>query len=309
MEKLAEEKKNKLAKKKELEIHYMELYHSGNTELRKQAVEYFVNGHLGYIGGIIKKRYRSFMENHYHDMLQCGVMGIVLSLEKFDPKRTRLTTFAYTYVIHELTLYISENIYMTSPHYADNLKKVNNAITFFENHDMAYTSEDICERTGLKYDTVLQTLQMRTASNLVFLDENEEVADSLSFPDSSPDAVLEQKEREDTLIKALNSLDDKTRLVLQYRFGINPEGRVINLSDLAHMMKTSIDEIRRIQNVAILTLRTNPELRSIYKDYTTASERKMREMEISLLPPEEDSKDLFSDAAQLFDGDCKELAF
>ena len=230
-------------------------------------------------------------------------------MEKFDPKRTRLTTFAYTYVIHELTLYISENIYMTSPHYADNLKKVNNAITFFENHDMAYTFENICERTGLKYDTVLQTLQMRTASNLVFLDENEEVADSLSFPDSSPDAVLEQKEREDTLIKALNSLDDKTRLVLQYRFGINPEGRVINLSDLAHMMKTSIDEIRRIQNVAILTLRTNPELRSIYKDYTTVSERKMQEMEISLLPPEEDSKDLLADAAQLFDGECKELAF
>lgn len=297
--------------KKQEEIFYMEKYHSGNETLQKEAIEYFVMTHTPFVGALIKRGYPSFMENHYHDLLNSGVIGIILALEKFDPEKGRFITFCTNYIRHELVEYVSQNIYHMSSHHANQIKKINMTIDLLELEGISNPSiADICETSHMRYETVRKAMVARTAMNTVYLDENNEIANSLTDPSvMCPEEYFDEVEKQDALSVALQYLDDTSRYVVESRFGIGNDNHQLTLSEIANNLGLHIDEVRKLLNSALARLRNHKALKNAFPDYIGDVESKMQSIEISLVPLDEADK-MFDTFVDGFDTEeYQEIAF
>ena len=299
--------------KKQEEIAYIEKFHSGDETLKKEAIEYFVTKHTPFVGSLIKRKYPSFVEGHYHDLLNSGVIGIILALDRFDPEKGRFITFCTNYILHEIIEYVSQNIYQMSSHYANQIKKINRAIDLLElegNSDPSIA--DICELTHLRYETVRQAIITKNALNTVYLDEvNEEIANTLAEPSTvCPEEYFEEVEKQDALEKALHSLDDISRYVVKNRFGLNKESQPLNLSEIARHLGVHIEEVRKLLNSAIVRLRNHKELKNTFPDYIGNIDFQMHNFEISLIPFSE-GDEMFQTAFVDFENkeEYQEIAF
>lgn len=248
-------------------IRQMRDYHSGNDELRRKAVDEIVADHSPFIYRIINQHFSSFKPEYAQDMYQHGVLGILEALKKYDPAKSRPTTFFHFYVIHEISTFVAENVHCTTAYCASSIKTVNRAIRDLEKEGKTDpTATDISMVTGMRVDAVKRALDAKVISQPHSCGDESYLDSLLSTYQDGPDMALEASERIDTLKQAIIALPQIERTVIILKYGLFGYEKTAH-SDIAKITGVSVAKIRYYQQSAIRILRKNSAMKSVFSDY------------------------------------------
>jgi len=189
------------------------------------------------------------------DLVAEGNLGLMHSLEKFDPDRGfRLSTYATWWIRQsiELGLMKQSRTIRLPVHVAKELNSCLRARSKLEKQGRVDAGpEAIARLTGKSVESVRQVLQLNRPP--VPLDApldidpdltlGEAIADEPCVP---PDERLYQAELERYVSDWLANLSDKHRWVIERRFGLNDQD-MATLEELANDLHVSRERIRQIQ--------------------------------------------------------------
>ena len=264
----------------------MEDYRSGSDEKQKMAATIMFTQNAGFINYIINKRYRTFVnsEDDRNELFQCGCVGFMEALKKYDPKKGKLTTWLVRYMCHEMQAYI--NIYKRgmTVYYGDKLSKVTQVERELEAKGYEYTDVDVANATGLSLSKVRKARAIKNYSNTVHYENISYVDANIRETAVSPEREYEMKEEAEILVKALEGLTPEARMIV-----INhTEGS--SFRDQSAVMNMSQDHIKRIYQEAMIRLRNNPNLRRYRRDYLAEEERVLNQYRLPFVPKDYASK-------------------
>lgn len=197
------------------------------------------------------------------DLVEEGNLGLIHALEKFDPERGfRFSTYATWWIrqnIERAIMNQSRTIRLPV-HVVKELNQVLRAQRSLEARSNGeYTLEEVAELVDKSVDAVRELLTMgeHTAS----LDAPLDIDPSLSIGESivdeqaiAPDVHILDNEIEDLLRAWISKLNDKQRIVIRHRYGID-ECRLMTLEELAVELNLTRERVRQIQLEALQLLR------------------------------------------------------
>ncbi len=195
------------------------------------------------------------------DLVQEGNLGLLKAAARFDyRKEVRFSTYAAWWIKQAITRSMANRRRtIRLPHRKeDALKRIQRAYNFLSQNLMrAPNTEEIAEEVRMKVEDVREI--MHAAISPVSLDSeiNEDagtIMDLLEDYSFSPDAqVLSDILREET-INSLNTLKERERAVLNYRYALKG-GERYTLKKVSDTMGISPETVRQIEMRAIRKLR------------------------------------------------------
>jgi RNA polymerase nonessential primary-like sigma factor len=208
------------------------------------------------------------------DLVEEGNLGLIHALEKFDPERGfRFSTYATWWIrqnIERAIMNQSRTIRLPV-HVVKDLNQVLRAQRQLEASNNGDTSiEEVARRLGRPVADVraILALNEHTAS----LDAPLDIDPSLSIGESladegaiSPDHQIHDLEVETLVREWIGQLNEKQRLVIRHRYGID-ECEVQTLEELADRLDLTRERVRQIQLEALGQLRRIIKRRGVSKD-------------------------------------------
>ncbi len=208
------------------------------------------------------------------DLVEEGNLGLIHAIGKFDPERGfRFSTYATWWIrqsIERAIMNQSRTIRLPV-HVVKDMNGVLHARRHLEAHSKtAATAEDIAHLCGRPVEEVRHMLQLaeHTASLDAPLDVDPglSVGDALAAEDGpTPEALLASHEIEALVSAWLAQLNEKQRLVIKRRFGLDG-GDTATLETLAGELGLTRERVRQVQVEALGRLRTMLRRRGVSKD-------------------------------------------
>jgi RNA polymerase sigma-32 factor len=203
-----------------------------------------------------------------NDLIQEGTVGLMKAVRRFDPDMgVRLVSFAVHWIKAEIHEYILRNwrIVKVATTKAQrklffNLRSAKKRLGWFSKQEV----EEVARDLGVKSETVLEMESRLSNYDLAFDgsdaddDDIPGIAPAAYLPDlrHEPSLVLEQADNDkyerDGLYAALESLDERSRDILQRRW-LNEAKETLH--DLAEEYGVSAERIRQIEVAAMKKLR------------------------------------------------------
>jgi RNA polymerase sigma-32 factor len=201
------------------------------------------------------------------DLIQEGSVGLMKAVRRFDPDvGVRLVSFAVHWIRAEIHEYILRNwrIVKVATTKAQrklffNLRSAKKRLGWFTREEVEGVAEDL----GVKPETVLE-MESRLANQDLSFDGDDSDDDegpsapSTYLPDMrmEPAAALEREDtatdRRDRLMAAIESLDDRSKTILQARWLTEKKQ---TLHELAQQFGVSAERIRQIEKNAMKKLK------------------------------------------------------
>ncbi len=208
------------------------------------------------------------------DLVEEGNLGLMHALEKFDPERGfRFSTYATWWIRQNIERAImNQSRTIRLPVHV--VKELNQVLRACRKVEAAGKRdclvEEVARETGKTEDAVraMLTLNEHTAS----LDAPLDIDPSLSIGESlrddkleSPDTQIHNGEVESLIREWIDMLNEKQRLVVQHRYGLD-EVEVQTLEELAGELGLTRERVRQIQLEALGQLRRILKRRGMSKD-------------------------------------------
>lgn len=172
------------------------------------------------------------------DLFQAGCLGLINAYRNYDPKyNTKFTTYAYPYIIGEISKYISNNrnIHLSN----DNLKLFNamkKAEDFLRQQlQREATDEELCAFLEIDLYKLWEIRNAISTESLDYEYENGELYDVVVGDTMSHDVLLDLK-------NALSGLDRQERELIIKRYFYNHSQQELAMMYDTNQVKISRDE-------------------------------------------------------------------
>ena len=207
-----------------------------------------------------------------NDIIQEGNLGLMVAVQRFDVKLgNRFSTYAGWWIKHYILRAISEQsrVIRLPLHMIQLIQNMNRAEQRFiqnegrepENHELAALLEMPVARISAVRKMAAQSLSLQAPLNP---DEEGGSLEELIAPEekSEPWRNFAKKILFDKLYEMLNTLPERERQIIIYRFGLYGEP-ALPLCDISARLKLSRERVRQLENKVMALLRSKEYLKFI----------------------------------------------
>lgn len=255
---------------------------------KQEAYTKIYNGLSKYIISIMRSNFPTYWQRNFEDMQQEAAMAIYYALKKYQPDKGAVTTWIKPHIIHALSLYIS-CIQGSTPYYSQVNKKIVDAENDLIKLGIDYTDQDIAERTGLSLKTINACREsIQKTASLDAFEDNIEGQTKLS-----PEDELIIQEEKEALYKAMSTLSEIQRKILEMRFGITT-GNPLPPSKIAEKLNMPKEIVTRNLNSGKQKLSNILNKNEVFADRRTKKEIDTYKMLLSYIP-----KDIVSEKEEI----------
>ena len=235
--------------------------HSGDRALHDEAYATLINANLRLVVKIAHD-FKGF-GLPLSDLISEGNLGLVRAVEKFDPaKGAKFSSYAAWWIKQSMRRALANQsrvirIPVQSAGKINKIKSVKMKLT--EKLGREPTDDEIADHLGFSERTVtgLRLADLRTFSLHDPIQQGEEGEFQDIIPDRgamTPDRILGDEESVHRLLSLLSELDERERLILQLRFGLDGK-RPKTLEEVSQEIRRTRERVRQIQNQALAKLR------------------------------------------------------
>lgn len=252
---LAEVSKHKVLTREE-EVSLFKRLESGDESARQEIVE----ANLRFVIKIALKFCGRGVS--ISDLVQEGNIGLLEVVDKFDYKRGfRFSTYAAFWIRQAIQMALRKqcNVIRLPIRKSRLLGYVKEAIsTFTQTHGRTPTTRELALLLDTDEDKLESLLRLRDSVLSLDMEVEEDGSRLLSKlkDESTPSPLVNclERERNDRVAEALDTLSDKERRVLRLRFGIG-SGKDLSLRSTSRIVGMSQEGVRRVERKAIRKLR------------------------------------------------------
>jgi len=225
----------------------------------RTAFERMVNANVPLVVSIARQYGSSHLESE--DLIQEGMIGLCIAVERYDPARGfRFSTYA-TYWIKQRVLRALDRQSRLIRLPVDVGGAARKAEALREKLSVELGREPAIEELAVacgisvrRLEAVLGCLDEPLSLDAPVSDEADPLTLEVADPRcAAPEAELIQLEENAELDELLQRLPPRDRMVLEGRFGLG--GSVVPLADLAERLRITREGVRQVQRRALLKLR------------------------------------------------------
>ncbi len=226
-----------------------------------EAMNRLVEGNLRLVISIARRYACSLIP--LADLVQEGNIGLMRAVEKFDPsKGAKFSSYAAWWIKQSMrrALANQSRVIRIPVQSAGKINKIKSVkMKLAEQLGREPTDEEIAANLGFSGRTVtgLRLADLRTFSLHDPIQQGEDGEFQDIIPDQgamSPDRILGDEESVHRLLSLLSQLEDRERLILQLRFGLDGK-RPKTLEEVSQEIHRTRERVRQIQNQALAKLR------------------------------------------------------
>lgn len=242
---------------------------NGDVESRTKLI----NSNLRLVVSVAKK-YHKNVGMSFLDIIQEGNIGLMKCIDKYDPNAGyRFSTYATWWIRQTISRAITNqsNTIRVPAHMFDIQSKVSKSSQKLHNElNREPTPEEIAKDLNISVDKVEEVYHLiHTPMSLDYTvgeDEDTCVGDLIADTKTlSPEEVAIQKEKRADIIKVLNTLSEKEKEVIMWRFGLT-DGEAKTLEEVGQIYGVTKERIRQIETKALRKLR-QPFRQSLLKNH------------------------------------------
>ena len=208
------------------------------------------------------------------DLVEEGNLGLMHALDKFDPERGfRFSTYATWWIRQNIERAImNQSRTIRLPVHV--VKELNQVLRAQRSLEATGNGEFTLEQIALKLEKSVEEVRaiLALSEHTASLDAPLEIDPTLSIGESladeqalAPDAHIQDSEVEELIQQWIGTLNEKQRLVIRHRYGLD-ECEVMTLEELAAQLSLTRERVRQIQLEALGQLRRTVKRRGISRD-------------------------------------------
>ena len=250
-----------LSQEEENEV--FKMYHSNDPDAKKKAIDTLVKANQRFIFSLAKE-YAKGDETKVLDYVNEGSIGIINAIDKFDQSRGfKFISFAVWYIRQAMTNYAqTTDLFLRKSNNAkigNNILKIRTA--FFQDNHREPTTDEIKEalaKKGIKIkenkdleDVVRNSLDSVWGDESTF--ENNPRYIQHSAIQNEYEKEMDDEDNKSVVGKLLQTLDERSQLVIKQLFGIGYESPV-DIEVVAENLGLTPTRVGQIKNAALKKL-------------------------------------------------------
>ncbi len=226
----------------------------------KESFDLFVERNLKLVYSIAERYQGCGIE--IMDLISEGNIGLHIAVEKFNPSRkTKFSTYATYWIRQRILKYINDNgKTIRIPTYLyPTLKRLRTAREeFFEEHSVLPTVNQLEKITKINKAKIVKLLphfeNPLSMDIKVSEEDSRSIGENLISIRSSAFENLSNKENSSIIKKALDSLSEREKYIIEHRFGLNGAPKE-TLETVGKKYKLTRERIRQIEAAAVKKLK------------------------------------------------------
>lgn len=276
-------KQKDILKIKNTSQHTVKLDNISNEQLcviyqqgHKQALDALINNNIKLVWSRVKKygnRYKHKLDEE--DLLQYGIIGLMIATEKFDLKKdAKFSTYAIWWIDQRILRSIADYGFTVRlpVHYFDQVNKLLRVL----GQNPGATKKQIFElvkENGMDRERfeetlmIIQNIMSPASLNVLVGDEEDSELGDFKVDDTGPtvEEQVEYNQLKETIELVLSTLTDKERDIMELRFGLK-DGIDRTLEQVGVKYRVTRERIRQIEAKALRKLR-HPSRSKKLKDF------------------------------------------